>query len=578
MDLRKRTILACLFLALAGALPVVRGEVVVRINDREITRQELGMSLARAMGRAALNDYVDRALVAQEARRRGVAVTPAELDARCALEFDLRVRRATRNARLAPDEFRAAAAERGVDFDETRAEVEKGLSVRAMRARLLAEKLVERDIDLSDERLREYFDRTRGRRYAMAHVMLPTERQARQALALLRQRPELWADVVQQVSMDRASVPYKGRVAPVPVDSEWGRLAEGMAAGDLKLHGDGEYWHVIRLIRAIPAEDVDFEQAKDDLKSELLAVSADERVHRLLADLNERACVVPNLAALDRVRTVLGRDVAVFVNGEPFSMADLAEALVEEAAPELLPRLIDRELMFQEAERRGVELPEEAVDAKLDEVGGLLFQARAQWLGRTAEELTDMLPSPERARDVKDTLAMQAMDRENLRAALLAERMVADEVEVTDEELRKAYEEFHGKGVVVTQVTLDTAAEAQEVLRLLEAGTDFDLLARQRAGAGGALVATDVIVNVPVSHPYYVHVQDLAEGELSAPFRYEGKYRIIKVLQRRSGADAPPLESVREKLRRRVFLRKARARIEALIVRLRAEADIEVNL
>ena len=57
-----------------------------------------------------------------------------------------------------------------------------------------------------------------------------------------------------------------------------------------------------------------------------------------------------------------------------------------------------------------------------------------------------------------------------------------------------------------------------------------------------------------------------------------GKYRIIKVLQRRSGADAPPLESVRDTLRRRVFLRKARSRIEALIVRLRAEADIEVNL
>jgi hypothetical protein len=52
----------------------------------------------------------------------------------------------------------------------------------------------------------------------------------------------------------------------------------------------------------------------------------------------------------------------------------------------------------------------------------------------------------------------------------------------------------------------------------------------------------------------------------------------MAVLEREPAAEPPPLEAVREELAAELRLRKARERIPALVLKLKAEADVEVRL
>ena len=62
-------------------------------------------------------------------------------------------------------------------------------------------------------------------------------------------------------------------------------------------------------------------------------------------------------------------------------------------------------------------------------------------------------------------------------------------------------------------------------------------------------------------NPWYDRVKGLEAGQTSGIFQQDGKYHIIKVVEHDLPSDRPPLETVRDKLQREIFLRKAMDRI-----------------
>ena len=78
---RARLLLLIGLLALAP-LPAARAGTVAVVNGQELSRPEFGRALVRTLGMSAMETFVDWALVAQEAGRRGLAVTQDENDLR----------------------------------------------------------------------------------------------------------------------------------------------------------------------------------------------------------------------------------------------------------------------------------------------------------------------------------------------------------------------------------------------------------------------------------------------------------------------------------------------------------------
>jgi parvulin-like peptidyl-prolyl isomerase len=573
-----RKTMLCLILA-AAACGTVAARPVAVVNGEEISRDEFGSALVRSLGRSAVNSYVDRVLIRQEARRRGVQVADEELQRRREIEIELRMRRIFENARMSAEEFRRAAEGRGWDMEEVRGQIADGISEGALRSRLLAEKMIEPEVDLSEEALREYFRQTRGRRFAAAHVLLADRARARELLEVLRQRPELWPQAVQGMSQDRESVRYMGRMGPVPADSAVGLVLSGMEPGEMALYNEGELWHVLRLIAEIPPADVEFEQVKDRVRRELLAERAQSRLHGILAQLHERAEVVPNLSSDPAERRLLGRDAVAFVNGEAIEADAYTDALVREFGPTMLESYVERELIFQAARERGLTVGEEELRKRLRRIGDRLFAEQAADRGISPEEFARQVRGRGVAlREFKQQLVREFVAPEDVRATLLAEKMVADGVSVTEQDLRRAYDRLGQERILVKELSADTRSAAQRLRGRIRQGASFDLLARTEAPGAGVWMEGGAVRTIAPDHPYYSEIKDLEPGDTSDVFQHEGRYRIIKVIRRRSGADRPSFESMREELRERVFLRKSRARIRALLVKLKAESEITVNL
>jgi len=571
-----RTMLAGLALA-AGAVAVADADdVVAVVNGQALSRADFGRVLVQALGPSALDTLVDWKLLEQEARRRGVTASAAELAERKELEIALRVRAVAQNCRMGLAEYLRST---GRSADDLRREVAAGVSDNVIRVLLLAEKLLAGEMDLSDAALRAYHERTRGPSFTAAHIVVAGRRRAEELLELLRGEPALWERAVLAYSLDRASVPYKGRIGPVPAASELGRTLAAMKPGELALYREGELWHVLRLAEVIPASGQPFEEVKGALKAELAAVELPGRFELLLAGLNRDACVAVNLFASPGSRALLGEDAAVFVNGEAVSVSRLADVLVDEFGGAMIEPYVEQALILQEARRRGLEVSEGELAARAQVIGDQLFQEQAAQREVTPRRLAELLAEAGvSVADYKRDLARQLVSADDVRATVLAERMVADGVEVTDAQIAQAYEDLRKDRFVVKELSVESAAAAERIYRQVREGMSFDVVGRTEIPEPGVWLSGGLIEVVTSSHPAYPYVSYLREGEVSSVFKSGGRYRIMKVLERHPASEPPPLDVVRSTLAEQVRLQQSRARIRALLVKLKAESDIEIRL
>ena len=586
--MRLRMLLTGAFLLSAcGALARAQGEgpapdlpagVVAVVNGQPITRQDFGTELVLTIGETALHTMVDAALVEQEAAKRDITVSDQELAERRELELTLRLNRLMRNLRLGPDEFSQVAEKMGSTPQQLRKEWSDSLSEADIRLKLLTERLLEDTIEMSDQQLRAYWGRTRGRRLLAAHILVDSQQTAQELMQRLRDQPQRWTDLVVAVSLDRVSVPFKGRLPAVPASCELGAALEGMKSDELKVYQSELGWHVLRFLKGVPASQQGFESVQDELRRELLCELVESKADGWLAHLNSDAVVVANLSPEPSERAVLGDDVSAYVNGVPLSVADMADVLIERLGQKMIRPYIERELIFQQAERLQIAVSKDQVCQRTARLAEELFLERSRELGVALEALAEL--SRQWAADVetyKRQLARQYGSARDVRAVLLAGKAVASGVEVSEQQVRTAYEQRGGERIDAREIVVGSASSARQVYVDLARGASFFALLRAESIETGAWTDGGMVREIGPAHPYYSRLRDLAEGQ-SAYFHWGGKYRILKVVKRHAPAGLPPFESVYEALRQELVREATRARVKAWLEILKAEANVRVTL
>jgi parvulin-like peptidyl-prolyl isomerase len=181
-----------------------------------------------------------------------------------------------------------------------------------------------------------------------------------------------------------------------------------------------------------------------------------------------------------------GEEAVAWVNGEPIRFSVFWDEIknryneVEEASSpqqdvllvlkkKVLSDLIRERLLLQEASRRGITVPDEALEARIEEL-------RAGYTG-----------SP-----LRKSLIKHAMDydqwrealRENMVIEALFANVVQDAGKVTEQEVSQYYREHLDEFLIPEAVQLDqivvkSRSTAQRVLRLIRKGEDFGALAAQ---------------------------------------------------------------------------------------------------
>lgn len=258
-----------------------------------------------------------------------------------------------------------------------------------------------------------------------------------------------------------------------------------------------------------------------------------------------------------------GETVAV-VNGHVITKGDLYDSMYAQIGEQAVDQLITRILIEQEAQRQNVEVSDDEVAAEIDELA-------EQYGGRDGLE---MLLN-------QSGSSMEAFE-DNVRLNLYVEKMLADQIEISEDDLRKFYEEnrdlfMEEEQVRARHILVEDSALARELLTQLRDGADFAELAEKHstdpgsAASGGDLgwFGRGAMVAAFEEAAFSAEI-----GEITGPVETEYGYHLIEVLERKE-AGQQAFEDVQEQIHDILFAQELEQLVFPWLQDLRATADIQ---
>jgi peptidyl-prolyl cis-trans isomerase C len=246
----------------------------------------------------------------------------------------------------------------------------------------------------------------------------------------------------------------------------------------------------------------------------------------------------------------------------------------------ILEGMINEELLYQEAQERGISASESEVEQQIQ-----------QYKGQYGEE------------GFASALANAGMNEEQLRSEIsrsltiqnLLEEEVTSGIDVTDEEVRQFYEENtqmfeESQSVKASHILIDTRdaeteeakeearARAEDLLEELEGGADFAELAREysegpSAQNGGSLPQFSRGEMVP---PFEEAAFALEPGEISDVVETRFGFHIIRVEEKTEGG-ATPYEEVEPQIAQYLEQQKQQEAVQAYLDELKEAPENEIE-
>jgi len=425
-----------------AAAPSARSQVAAVVNGEPISRTELGREAARQYGHEVLEGMVNQRLIAQECQRRGIVVTRAEVDAeikRLAQRFNLPVEQW----------FNLLKDERGITPQEYAEDI--------IWPTLALRKLAGDKLSVSQAELVEEFERRYGPAVDARLIACSTLEKAREVHAKAKANPELFGNLAKQYSED-ASASLEGRIQPIrkhcgydeieqaAFNLEPGQVSEVIPAG-------GQYL-ILQCERKLPASQVvRFQEVAPQLEEVVRGRKLRRVAGEIFQSLQSAAQVVNVLNDPARRQSMPG--VAAMINGRPISLAEVAERCIARHGEEVLDGMIERKLIAQALKKHNMTVSPQEIEAEVTYMAGLMAPPKPDgspdvegWL-ETVEQRTGMSPELYREQVAWPAAALK--------------KLSADQVKVTDEDLRKGFEANYGPRVRCRAIVLGDFRRAQEV-------------------------------------------------------------------------------------------------------------------
>ena len=176
------------------------------------------------------------------------------------------------------------------------------------------------------------------------------------------------------------------------------------------------------------------------------------------------------------------------------------------------------------------------------------FDGKKEFLDTMLNKYVMAYKADELGYDKDPTVAqgMEMFSRMALQVAYL-KKQVADKIQVTDEDVKKHYEN-QGVSMEVKQILCDTPDQAEEAYQAIEDGLDFDTAVRQYSknedASTGGLVFTAVYGQL--TPEVQEQLFSVPVGGVTKPVMTTHGYVVMKVLRRNEGRAKPPFEDVKD--------------------------------
>lgn len=257
---------------------------------------------------------------------------------------------------------------------------------------------------------------------------------------------------------------------------------------------------------------------------------------------------------------------AAQVGEERIEVDRLLQRLIKEYGESTLDDLINRTLIFSEAERLSLSISEEEIEREMSHLSKEYASeeefhlALEEEIGISFEEL-----------------------REEIQFYLLTEEMATKDIVITEEDMQQYYEEnldafYEPNRFYLHQIVVETEEEALLVKDEIEQGSSFEAVAAERSidmitstdgGDMGFVTSDDFFLSYDIIRV----AEEIPLNETSLPIHTEEGYVVIKVSQRVMGGQQS-YEDSKRKIRRELALQEIDG-ISIFLERLRENVGIE---
>jgi foldase protein PrsA len=274
---------------------------------------------------------------------------------------------------------------------------------------------------------------------------------------------------------------------------------------------------------------------------------------------------------------VTDKNIVAIVNGQKVTRQELYELLVDTYGDDALDVLIRRTLIYQAAAKEGISATNSELNQKLKilingEIDGLMRTYRIKDRADLEKELTKIDSS---LAQLEEKLSKKM--RKQAEVEVLAEKVMTKTVTVTEEELKKVYDQEYGEKIEASQIVYNTRSDAEDTLKKLKSGADFatmaknDSIDRVSAAKGGKMQPFSPKDSLGTQ------VANLKVGEISDIIKTDYCYHIIQITGKKPASNKD-FKAVRSELEKTARNQRYKERLGPWLISLIENASITKNL
>lgn len=460
------------------------------------------------------------------------------------------------------------ATEAGLDKDPTfLAKMEEA------RRNILLQELFNVEIlkksEPSEKELKEYYDKLSWEVKA-SHIVVKTEREAEEILKQLAEGAD-FAELAKEKSIDPRTKTKGGDLGYFG----WGRMvspfqdtAWAMKPGTISKPVQTKFgWHIIKLEDRRRSKLKSYDEEKKGLRGRMINQKSRELSQEYVASLQEKANIQLDPNA---VQVVLNKFLAKKQAPEDFTEEEKKMTLVTfRGGSWTIEDFLAEQSKVPSMYRPRLKNPDDLRNFVTNTLTGNLLEAVAKKKGL------------DRKKEVVEKIRNQ---ENNLLVKLFLQKGVPRDTTVTEEQIQAYYQEHIDKysepeKVRVWEIQLQTKKEAEEILKQLQAGANFEKLAREKsirlwaAKEGGDLGYVD--------KPHYPNIAEAAlqlkPGQLGGPIKDEDsyKYSIIKVGDKKP-SQPKPLEDLRDHIKGAILRERQDEAGKQWLEKMRQKYGVEI--